>query len=294
MKIHLKGYFFALIAVFFWSFSVVVAKIIADDIAPFQLAAVKWSVALAVLLPLTVREMGREWRLLLEKAGWLIGLAFSGVILFNVFMYKAAETASAVNMALIGALGPLFLVLFSKIFFHLPVTRIQMIGYLLTLCGVLIVITQNDFSMLVTLSFGMGDVWMLGSALAFGVFGMLQNRRPPRISPMVMTTACVAIGTVVLWPWSLVMTDYTQIQWRLHLVLLLLFAGIGPSAITYFAWNTALHELGHFKTALLYYVQPLLTLVWAYLFLNETLSVPQFYGAGIVIIGIVLAHLRRR
>ncbi len=289
---HTVGYVYAFIAVFFWSFSVIISKHLASFIEPFQLATIKWGIAFCVLLPFAYASIRRHFDLIWKYKKLVLAIALTGIVSFNLMMYHAAHETSAINMSLIGSLGPLFLVLFSRLLFHIKISITQVIGYMMTILGIIIVITKSDLSLLLNLSFSSGDLWMLGGAVCFGLYGSLQHLKSVRLPMLDLLVSSMFVGLLFLIPSSFIFGDYQNIQWNTEIILFIAYLGVIISGLTFFLWNKALYELGSVKAGLLYYIQPILSLIWASVFLHESISKSQMYGAILVLFGILFSHLK--
>lgn len=122
MKIFLNGYVLALVSVFFWSFNVLIAHYLSNQLTPFQIAFGRWFVAALVLLPLTAKSVWNNRKILWTHRKHVFVSALIAVVLQNTIVYQAGRTASVINMALLGTMAPIFLVIFSKIFLHTSIS----------------------------------------------------------------------------------------------------------------------------------------------------------------------------
>ena len=140
------GYFLALIAIFFWSWNIIVASSFAATLSPFELAFGRWVIAGTILIAITWKQLWAQRKILLAHWPLIVGLALSGIVIDNTLIYYAGRTASAVNIGLLDTTGPIFLVLLSRFFLKTPISKIQILGFLITILGVIIIIIRGDFT----------------------------------------------------------------------------------------------------------------------------------------------------
>ncbi len=277
------GYLLALVAVFFWSFNVVIAQQYATDLTPIEFAFGRWVFALVILLPWTVRDMWRHRSFWRQNAVWLIGLAVSGVVLDNTLIYLAGHTIDAVTMSLLNLLGPIFLVFLSAFFLHVPVRGGQIIGIMVAVVGVFVIITGGARR----LSFQIGDVWIVLNALCFAVYSFLQYRRPATLSQTTLLSATVLVGVVILLPFFLYQTPIERIRaFSVTDYSLFIYLGIFNSVLSYLCWNSALGRIGSLKTGIVYYLLPVMSTAESAFFLGTPIGWAQVLGGIAVIAGV--------
>jgi len=81
-----------------------------------------------------------------------------GLSLFNAFFYIAAHSTTAVNLGIIQSTMPGMILLGSFMIFGDRINKLQLSGLLLTLLGVVIIVTQGSIEKLMQLTFNNGDL----------------------------------------------------------------------------------------------------------------------------------------
>ena len=159
-----------------WAGNTIVGRLAAGWIPPMTFNLLRWSIALLVLLPLSGRVLRRSsplWR------DWqyfaLLGLlAIAG---YNSLQYLALHTSSALNVTLVAASMPVWMLLVGRIGFGAPVTARAMLGAALSLGGVLVVLAKGQLERLLQLQFVPGDGWILLAAFSWAWYSWLLTRR---------------------------------------------------------------------------------------------------------------------
>src|SRR5689334_23236068 len=124
--------------------NMILARALAGSVPPFALAFFRWSIVAIGLSPLIVAAL-RQHPGLLRKEGPGIALAgFLGMFVCGGPVYLAGITTSAINLALIMAMAPLMVLLFSLLMGLEKVNRWQVVGMVIALSGALLVITRGQ------------------------------------------------------------------------------------------------------------------------------------------------------
>ena len=120
----------------FWSGNMVLGRAIRDDVPPLSLAFWRWSIALALTLPLALPHLRTQWPLL--KQGWkaIVVLGLLGVGGYNTLAYIALQYTTATNAALLNSFIPVATIALSWAFLKKHLHGIEWIGVLLSLSGV--------------------------------------------------------------------------------------------------------------------------------------------------------------
>lgn len=293
MKNSLSGYFFALTAIFFWSFNIIIASYFATELAPFEIAFGRWFVASLILVPMAWKGLRKNWRLLWQNWELVVALTISGIVLDNTLIYYAGRTASAIDMGLLDVTGPIFLVILSRIFLKTSISGQQITGLLIAVFGVITIILQGDFTQLSKINLVSGDLLMLVNTFCFAVYSLLQSKRPVQISQPVMLAATAVAGVIVIIPFLFGTVSVARLESLQPIDYgVFIYLGIFNSVLSYLAWNSALARIGNIKTSIIYYLLPLFSGVEAYLFLHEKLYWSQLTGGLLVICGIALVSLK--
>lgn len=289
------GYAYALIAVFFWSFNLVIASYFATSLQPFEIAFGRWFVAAFILIPLAWKNLRRNFKTLLEH-GWLVvALALSGIVWDNTLIYYAGRTTSAINMGLLNITGPIFLVILARILYKTPISLQQTIGLLIAVFGVITIIVRGDFTQLNQFKFVDGDGIMLLNTLCFAIYSLLQTKRPDNIDQPTLLAATVIVGLIIIYPFMITTTGISGLRQLQPIdIAVFVYLGIFNSVIAYLAWNSALSRLGNLKTSIIYYLMPLFAGIEAYFLLHEKLYWSSLAGGILIIGGIALVSLKAK
>lgn len=287
----LAGYFFAIAATALWSGNFIVARGLNESIPPISLAFWRWVVAVVVFLPFAAKRLIDEWCTIREHLRYLSVTAFVGITLFNMFIFYAAHTTTAMNLSLIAISSPIFIVIFSRILFQELITFKKGAGIILVLAGVLLLISKGTLSILLDISFAIGDIWMLAASILFAVYSILVKQKPKQLSISAFQLATFILGLIFLFPffiWEHATTP--SVVFDTAIVASILYVGIFASLSAFVLWHRSICIIGPSKAGMIYYTLPVFSGISAYFFLNEAISMIHFYSVLLIVSGIVITN----
>ena len=287
----IAGYLFAIGATAIWSGNFIIARGLSENIPPISLAFFRWLTATIILFPFGIKSLIAEKDLIKENISYLSLTALLGVTIFNTLIYIAGHTTTALNLSLISITFPIFVIIFSRFFFKNLITLNKTIGILLVILGVSLLITKGDLASLFNLSFAIGDLWMLGSAITFALYSILVKEKPKEIGLWAFQLSTFLLGLTFLLPffvWEKANTP--PIEFENRTIFAILYLGIFAAFIAFVLWNKAIEALGPTKASMIYYILPLFSGVLAYFFLGEMVTLTHLYSAVLILAGILIAN----
>ena len=281
-----------------WAGNAIVGRLVRDAVPPMTLNLLRWSIALLILLPLGRALFGPGCSLV---ANWrryaLLGLL--GIGLYNSFQYLALQSSTPINVTLVAAGMPVWMMLVGALFFQAPVTRRQIAGAVLSIAGVLRVLCRGQWDLLLAMRLVAGDVYMILATIAWSFYSWMLTRtsadRPQEHADWaVFLLAQVIYG--VLWSglfaageWAL---QDVAIAWSWPVLAALLYVAIGPAIIAFRCWGAGVQRAGPSVGAFFTNLTPLFAAIFSSAFLGET---PHLYHAGaffLIVAGIVFSARR--
>ena len=280
-----------------WAGNAVVGRLVVDLVPPLTLNFLRWLLAFVLLLPLGgwVLRPGSglyaHWRRFA-----LLGLL--GVGLYNALQYLALHTSTALNVTLVAASMPLWMMALGRLFFDSAVTRPQLLGALLSMAGVAVVLARGDLAQLARLRLVPGDLYMLAATIAWAWYSWLLARRAAPDAIRADWAAFLLAQIVFGLGWSGLMTagewglTDARIQWGWPLAAALLFVAVGPAVLAYRCWGLGVQQAGPTVAGFFGNLTPVFAAVMSALFLGEA---PRLYHAlafVLIVAGIVVSARR--
>ncbi|WP_448005337.1 DMT family transporter [Agromyces bauzanensis] len=285
-----RVYLFLALANLFWAGNYVFGEMVTREISPISLTFFRWAFAFLPLLGLAWlierpnwREAVREWRLhLLQSVLGLTG--------YTLLLYAALGLTGAVNASVISAINPATIALAAAIFLHERLNRVQVTGLVVAFVGVTVVLTGGDLGRLLEQGFGVGDLLVIGSVLAWTVYSLISRRL---VTPPITATAVQgAFAVVTMLP--VIAVTGASLPSSGGGALGLAYIVVFPSMAGYALWNIGASRVGPARAGIFLNLLPVFTVVIALAF-GATLEPPALIGGALVIAGVYLTlHQRRR
>ena len=286
-----------------WAGNAVVGRLAIGSIPPLWLNAGRWGLALLLLLPLGWRAFGTAQRRaqITTHLPHLALLSLTGVGAYNALQYLALKTSTPLNVTLIAASSPVWMLAIGALFYGERPRRAQVAGALLSLIGVAVVLSRGEPAALLRVQLVAGDLLMLGAILSWCVYSWALARPPASLAgdrrpdwnwaeflciQMLLglgwATAAAGVGE-----WLLPTTR--TIVWAPWLVAAVLYVAIGPSLIAYRLWGLGVAQAGPAVAAFFANLTPLFAALLSAAFLGE---LPHAYHAlafALIVGGIVVS-----
>ena len=279
------------LAVLCWAGNLTVGRAARDVIPPIGLNFWRWMFALAILLPFALPQVIRYRHVIVREWRILTALALSGIAFFQSAVYTGLSLAPAINAALYQATSPLFFVLLSWLFYSERITAGQALGIVVSMAGAVAVVVRGRLENLLELSFASGDLWLMASVPSWALYSVLLRRRPAELSPLALIAAVGAFALVLLAPFHAAeLASGAVIVFGIESLASLLYVSLFASVIAFICWNRGVREVGPNVAGVYIQLMPVFGALLAVTFLGERLASYHWFGAALVLIGILLSR----
>ncbi len=280
-----------------WAGNAVVGRALNTLIPPITLNFVRWLLAFAMLLPLAwqvLRPGSPLWPHWRRYA--LLGLL--GIGSYNALQYLALQTSTPLNVTLVGSGMPVWMLIIGALCFGVPASRRQIAGVLLSVAGVVLVLSRGSWEQLLALRLVPGDLYMVAATISWSFYSWLLVRtsEPRELrgdwAAFLMAQMIFGLGWSGAFAgveWSL---GATQITWGWPLAAGLAFIAVGPAILAYRFWGVAAQRAGPVVGGFFINLTPLFAAVLSTVFLGEA---PHLYHAlafALIVGGIVVSSRR--
>jgi EamA-like transporter family. len=277
----------------FWAGNALVGRAVIDLIAPLELAFWRWLLALALLLPFTLRDVIAHRRVLLARWKVVLSMGLFSVAAYNTLLYMAVQTTTAINATLVGAVMPLMILALGAAWLREPIRPAQALGIAVSVCGVLAVVTRGEPSRLLDLAFTPGDGLMLLASLSWAIYSVMLRRYPLAVPGSALLAVLMLVGLVAIAPlyaWQ-----------RLHAPVMavgpevcgaIVYTALFASLLAYYFWNRGVAAVGAAAAGQYAYLIPLFTALLAVPLLGEAFRWYHASGGVLIFAGLGLATRR--
>ena len=292
MTQNLKAYIMLVLATLFWAGNFNVGKVaFIENIPPFSLAFFRWLLVWIILLPFTFKEILKIKKEILKNLPLLFLLGFTSVAVFTSFTYNALNYTQVINASLFNTAIPAMIILVCFLLKIEKTNIYQLSGLLVSISGILVIITRLDLNILLTLDFNRGDLFMLGGVIAWGIYSAFLKKRTFKVSLLAQVQIFCSLGLLILFPAFLyeLMQGKTLVA-NYNLFYILLYVAIFPSIGAYYCWAGAVSIIGANRAGIFLSLIPLFSTIFAIIFFNEKFLFFHFIGSVLIILGLFLSN----
>lgn len=275
----------------FWGGTFVAARVVALESGPYSAAFLRFLVASLFLVAFVVKEHDR---IVLPERRHLFLLAMlglTGVFAYNVFFFSGLKTIAAGRASLIIAANPVFIALFSALFFREKLGPLKILGIAVSVAGAAVVVARGNPLALFGGNIGVGELYIVGcvaSWVAYSLFGKLAIRD---LSPLLAVTYACIIGAAGLFFPALAEGMFGSIaHYSISAWLGIFYLGYLGSALGFVWYYEGIRVVGPSRAGVFINLVPLSSVLLAFLILHETLDASMLIGALCVILGVYLTN----
>ncbi len=281
---------------FLWAGNAVVGRLVHEMVPPVTLNFLRWAIALLILLPMASFIYRRGSGLWTHWRRFAV-LGLLGIGLYNALQYLALQSSTPINVTLVAASMPVWMLAIGWMFFGAKVAPKQVAGAALSIAGVLLVLSRGEWRQLLALRLVPGDLFMMLATIAWSVYSWLltlgreQDPQEIRADWAAFLLAQVTFG--VLWSGAFAAGEWAiadrHIAWSWSLAAALLFVAVGPAVVAFRCWGAGVQRVGPNIAAFFSNLTPLFAALMSSAFLGEAPHVFHGVAFALIVGGIVLS-----
>jgi drug/metabolite transporter (DMT)-like permease len=135
-----------------------------------------------------------------------------------------------------------------------------------------------------------GDLWVLGTALAYALYIVYLGEIAVHHKPIVLTSLQIIVVAVLSWGWAVPHLSVLK-ELSLSALSALLYLALFATALVLWLQALAQRVVPAYAAALIFALEPVFAAIFAYFMLGETLSLQGWLGGGLVVIAMILGGL---
>jgi drug/metabolite transporter (DMT)-like permease len=282
--------------VFGWLLSAgvyIAAKRAGPEMPPWTLCFARSALAFAILLPVVRPHHGKMIALVKSRPVEVFAIGAIGLGLCQGAIYTGLNYTDATTAGIIMALSPVVTVVLARFVLGEVLGLMKALGALVALAGMLVIVAHGDLGALMRLEFNVGELWIAGSALCWGLYTVLLRRTKFGIDLLPTVVLLLAAGALFALPlslWELISGEHTTLE--ANGLLALAYMAAPGGALMYYIYNRSVEALGAGRASMMLYLQTVFVALLAWLFLGESLHDYDLAGAAFIVAGLVLAAIR--
>lgn len=284
------GHLIAFLTILIWGTTFISTKILLADFSPVEILFVRFVLGFVILLAiyphwLPFRERRRELLFLLA------GLC--GICLYYLLENIALIYTQASNVGVIISAAPFFTAMIAR--FALQDEKLRwnfFAGFVIAMMGICCISFSGQTSLQIS---PLGDILAFAAAIVWAVYSVLVRMINSYDCNMIQVTQRIfAYGIIFMLP--IVLWDgfdlNTAAFFKSVNLFNLLYLGIGASALCFVTWNLAVKYLGAVKSSVYIYLVPVITIITAYIILDEKITAVSLIGTLLTLAGLGISQKR--
>jgi drug/metabolite transporter (DMT)-like permease len=272
-----------------WAGNHIIARAAGGHVPPASLAVLRWIVIVVVVLPFALAHLRADWPKLKSNAGLMLLFAAVGGGAFGTLQFVALHFTTALNMGVVGSVAPAFIVAVSWLLFRDRLSKLQLLGVMISLTGVLAIVSRLDVARLASFSFNGGDLIIIANMMLWAIYSACLRLRPD-IHPMTFMLSMAVIAGLGNIPFALgeYAFDY-RLQYTGLTLVTLLYSAFITTLLAYVAWNRGIDIVGAPRASAFLHTIPLFSAALATTILGETIEPYHILGFVLILGGVTLA-----
>lgn len=298
-QLPLSTVFYLSLATILWAGNAIAGRVLVGSISPITLSAVRWGLAALMLLPLGWKVLKPSSALWQNKGRFLV-LGLLGVGSYNVLLYLALQTSTAINVTLIGASMPIWMLFIGAVFYKVKPTLLQLVGAVVSLIGVTVVLTRGEPTSLLSMQVVMGDLLIMLATILWAFYSWMISRpgksteRQWPWAEFLMAQVLIGFMWTMLFEGAEIATGHAFIQLNYWTGALIVFVAIGPSLIAYRCWGLGVNGAGPTVAAFFANLIPLFTALLSAAILGDPPQLFHGLAFALIVIGILVSSTAKR
>lgn len=272
-------------ATFLWSTNYLLAYALQGGFSPVQLTFLRWALGAPLLIAAAfllerprLRDIRRDWQ-------WHLVMAATGLILYNLLNYQALHFTGPTNAAIVNSANRVVIALLARMVIGSPLSRRTVAGIVVSLVGVLVVISRGTVATLASMSFNVGELLVLLAVLSWAVYSVVARRLST--GPVTAVATQAVITSAVLAPFVAIsgLGEPASAADAVWIALLVLF----PTCLAFVLWNVAVARIGAARAGVAINLMPLFTGAMAAIAGLQEFTWSLVLGGALVLTGVVVA-----
>lgn len=274
-----------------WGTTFVWTKLlIINGLSPAQIFTLRFIIAYVLLTGFSLWRGRHKWL----SDNWRDELTMMALGLTGGSMYFLTENESlrfttATNTSLIVCSCPLFAMLIIALFYRSErFSARQVWGSIVALAGMAAVVLNGHFVLHLS---PLGDTLAFSACLCWALYTLLMKPVMGRYPAMFITRKVFFYGILTILPYYIFVPDMPSwdVLTRPDVAVNLFFLGSVASMLCYLTWSWCMKGLGAVVCTNWVYVNPITTIVAAWLILGEQITMYFLIGSALIITGMYLS-----
>jgi drug/metabolite transporter (DMT)-like permease len=259
-----------------------------NELTPEAIISMRLILAILLLLVIALIQK-RDFTINLKSHGYIFILAMIAV--FHLWIQVTGmKFTTASNTGWIIGTAPIFMAIFGLIFFKEKLNTLKIAGIVIATFGLLLLVGKGNPTN-INLIKNKGDLLVLASSFTWGIYSIINKKISLNYSPLMTILYLFVMMAIIIIPFTVSessiksIVNLSRVGW-----IAIFFLGLLCSGVAYVIWAYALREMESAKVGAYLYFEPFVTVVTAWIFLNEDITLLIILSGSIITAGVYLVN----
>ena len=286
-----RNNFIMIFATIFWSGAFIAGKYSVSEFPVLSLVFFRFLFASLIIFPIMMKTE-KNWKITKEDIPVFLKLGIVGMIGYHVFFFECLNYTTATNSSIIGATNPIVTTIIAAVVLK-ERFKIKHIGSLiLSFVGVLFIITNGDISAIINFQFNKGDLIMMLAVICWSTYSVMSKKAVEKYSPIKVTAYSFLFCVIVIFPFTLLdnpmefIPKVSPYGW-----MSVLYMSFFASVCGYLIQQISIKNIGPANTNMFINLNPVFSMIFAYIILGEPILLIKVIAAGFIISGVIISNI---
>ncbi|MYL48335.1 EamA family transporter [Halobacillus litoralis] len=254
---------------------------------PIQVVALRVTAAMLLLFCSITLSNIRLLKIKPADSRYFFGTGVISIALFNWCLFSAIETTSMSIAFVLLYTAPVFVTIFSRIFFKEAWTGRKLVALIATFIGCTLVIGLLP-SLNATLSLA-GFLFGLGSGLFYALYSIFGKVVLKKYRSLTVTFYTFLFATLAVVPFSGLWNNASLLS-DIHVWLLILGLGLISTVLPFLLYTKGLEHVESSRASIVATIEPVVATLVGYFVYAEIMTVYQYAGVVLVLLSVVIVQ----
>ncbi len=278
----------------FWAGAFITGKMGVHLLSPLVLTFLRMALAAIIIFPVMIHVEKDNWKIKREDIKYAVATGVIGMIGYHIFFFYALRYTDASKASMINAINPLLTAILAAVFLQEKLSSRKAFFILVALVGVLLTLSDWNIDNIIKFNFNIGDILMLAGSTLWAVYAIIVKKVLKRFTPLKLTSYTFLAAAIIILPFALpdlAAIDLAATGWMPFMAVL--YMAVFPSVLGYTIQQMAIKELGAARTALFINLVPVVSTIFAVIFLGEKLFYLNLASGALIIFSVIMFNKQR-
>ena len=282
MNSKMKGHLFAFLAVLLWGSVIVSTQVLLGSLTNMDVLFWRFALGYLFLWILAPKKLTLKKR---KHEIFFLLCGLTGVSFYYLLQNIALRLTSAADVSIIGGCAPIATCLLYQIINRKRGQAYFYLGFVIAISGIILVCKSGNSSA----GSLKGDLIMIAAIIAWGFYSIISEMLTQMGYDSILCVRRFFFwGLLSMLPFMGQMSA-PAVLLDPHILLHLLYIGVGGSGMTFLLWNIAIQKLGAVSSSVYIYLMPVVTIAVAFLVQKDPLTIGIICGSALTILGSLIS-----